>query len=164
MFIVLPLAGALSDRFGRLPIYLIGAGLTILTAFPIFWLIDTKSPALIALALSLGLGTIALMYGPLAAFYSEMFPPRVRYSGTSLGYQGSVILAGLAPFIATALLGIFGPVSWPIVIYIVVMGIITIISASLAGETRTAAVIAAETPSAKTELVGASKSKRHRQD
>src|SRR5262249_3630261 len=77
MFIVLPLAGALSDRFGRLPIYLIGAVLTVLTAFPIFWLIDTKSPTLIALALSLGLGAVALMYGPLAAFYSEMFDPRV---------------------------------------------------------------------------------------
>lgn len=160
MFTVLPLAGALSDRFGRLPIYLIGAGLTTLTAFPIFWLIDTKSPTLIALALGLGLGTIALMYGPLAAFYSELFGPSVRYSGTSLGYQGSIILAGLSPFIATVLLGIFGPVSWPIVIYIIVMGIITIISAYLAGETRTAAVIAAETPVAKTELVGVSKNER----
>jgi MHS family shikimate/dehydroshikimate transporter-like MFS transporter len=163
MFIVLPLAGALSDRFGRLPIYLIGAGLTILAAFPIFWLIDTKSPPLIALALSLGLGTIALMYGPMAAFYSEMFDPSVRYSGASLGYQGSIVLAGLAPFIATTLLGIFGPVSWPIVVYIIVMGIITIISTFLAGETRTAAVIAAETPVAK-ELVSVSKSERHRQD
>jgi MFS transporter, MHS family, shikimate and dehydroshikimate transport protein len=144
MFIVLPLAGALSDRFGRLPIYLIGAVLTILTAFPIFWLINTKSPTLIALALSLGLGTVALMFGPQAAFYSEMFDPRVRYSGTSLGYQGSVILSGLAPFIATALLGIFGPVYWPIVVYIIIMGILTIISACLAGETRTKAMTSSE--------------------
>jgi MHS family shikimate/dehydroshikimate transporter-like MFS transporter len=145
MFIVLPAAGALSDRFGRLPIYLIGAGLSILTALPIFWLIDTKSPGLIALGLSLGLGVTALMYGPQAAFYSEMFGTNVRYSGASLGYQGaSIVAGGLAPFIATALLGIFGPVSWPIAVYIIIMAIITFVSAYLAGETRTSAVIAAE--------------------
>jgi len=145
MFIVLPLAGALSDRFGRLPVYLTGAGLSILAAFPIFWLIDTKSPALIALGLSIGLGVTAVMYGPQAAFYSEMFGTNVRYSGASLGYQGaSIVAGGLAPFVATALLGIFGPVSWPIAIYIMVMAVITFISAYLAGETRTSAVIAAE--------------------
>jgi MFS transporter, MHS family, shikimate and dehydroshikimate transport protein len=145
MFITLPLAGALSDRFGRLPIYLTGAGLTMLAAFPIFWLIDTKSPALIALGLSLGLFTTALMYGPQAAFYSEMFGTSVRYSGASLGYQGaSIVAGGLAPFIATALLGIFGHVSWPISVYIIIMAIITFVSAYLAGETRTAGVIAAE--------------------
>jgi MHS family shikimate/dehydroshikimate transporter-like MFS transporter len=145
MFIVLPAAGALSDRFGRLPIYLIGAGLSILIAFPVFWLIDTKSPGLIALALSLGLGVTALMYGPQAAFYSEMFGTNVRYSGASLGYQGaSIVAGGLAPFIATGLLGIFGPVSWPIAVYVIIMSVITFISVYLAGETRTAAVIAAE--------------------
>jgi MFS transporter, MHS family, shikimate and dehydroshikimate transport protein len=134
----------LSDRFGRLPIYLIGAGLSILVAFPVFWLFDSKSPGLIALALSLGLGVTALMYGPQAAFYSEMFGTNVRYSGASLGYQGaSIVAGGLAPFIATALLGIFGPVSWPIAVYIIIMSIITFISAYLAGETRPAGTIAA---------------------
>jgi MFS transporter, MHS family, shikimate and dehydroshikimate transport protein len=145
MFVVLPIAGALSDRFGRQPIYLIGAGLSILAAFPIFWLIDTKSPVLIALALSIGLGVTALMYGPQAAFYSEMFGTNVSYSGATLGYQGaSNVAGGLAPFIATALLGIFGPVSWPIAVFIIIMSIMTFVSAYLAGETRTAAVIAAE--------------------
>jgi hypothetical protein len=85
------------------------------------------------------------MYGPQAAFYSEMFGTNVRYSGASLGYQGaSIVAGGLAPFIATALLGIFGHASWPIAVYIIIMSIITFVSAYLAGETRTAAVIAAE--------------------
>jgi MFS transporter, MHS family, shikimate and dehydroshikimate transport protein len=145
MFFTLPLAGALSDRFGRLPVYLAGAVLTILAAFPVFWLIDTKSSILIALGLSLGLFTTALMYGPQAAFYTEMFGTSVRYSGASLGYQGaSIVAGGLAPFIATALLGIFGHVSWPISIYIIIMAIITFVSAYLAGETRTASVITAD--------------------
>jgi len=147
---VLPVAGALSDRYGRLPIYLIGAGLTMLSAFPIFWLIDTRSPVLITLGLCLGMFTTALMYGPQAAFYSEMFGTGVRYSGASLGYQGaSIVAGGLAPFIATALLGIFGHVSWPISVYIIILAIITFVSAYLAGETRTPAVIAAEAVAAK---------------
>ncbi|HET8843046.1 MAG TPA: MFS transporter [Ktedonobacteraceae bacterium] len=137
LFVSLPLAGLLSDRFGRLPIYLSGAALTILCAFPIFWLIDTGSPILIALGLSLGLFTTGLMYGPQAAFYSELFGAHVRYSGASLGYQSaSIVAGGLAPFVATALLGIFGHVSWPISVYIIIMAIITFVSAYLAGETR----------------------------
>lgn len=145
MFVVLPLAGALSDRYGRLPIYVLGAVTVGLLAFPIFWLIDTKSPALIALALSLGLGGTALMYGPQPAFYTEMFSTGVRYSGASLGYQGaSIIAGGLAPFIATWLLGVFGPVSWPIALYVILLSLITLVSTLLIGETRTSAVIATE--------------------
>jgi MHS family shikimate/dehydroshikimate transporter-like MFS transporter len=142
LFFGLPLAGALSDRFGRLPIYLLGAALTILLAFPVFWLIDTRSPVLIALGLTLGQLANGLMYGPQAAFYSELFETQIRYSGASLGYQGaSIVAGGLAPFIATALLGIFGHVSWPISVYIIIMGIITFVSAYLAGETRHRSVV-----------------------
>lgn len=144
LFLVLPLTGTLSDRIGRLPLYLIGAGLTILMVFPIFWLIDTKSPILITLAMCLGMGIGGLIFGPSAAFYSEMFGANVRYSGTSLSYQSSAIIGGLAPFIATVLLGIFGPVSWPLAVYIIVTMIITFVSAILAGETRKTAVMTTE--------------------
>ncbi|HYU76560.1 MAG TPA: MFS transporter [Ktedonobacteraceae bacterium] len=140
MFLVLPLAGALSDRTGRLPVYLAGAAFLGIMAFPIFWLIDSKSPFLIVLAISLGLGGLSLMYGPQAAFFSELFGTNVRYSGASLGYQGASIFAGgLAPFIATWLLLQFGPVSWPIALYIIVMALITLVSTYLVGETHTAA-------------------------
>lgn len=137
--ITLPLAGALSDRLGRLPVYLSGAVLMAVAAFPIFWLIDMKSAVTITIALCLGQCLLSLMYGPQAAFYSELFGTKVRYSGASLGYQGASIFAGgLAPFIATALLGFSGNTSWPIAVYLIVMSLITLICTFLAGETRPA--------------------------
>ncbi len=139
-------AGALSDRVGRLPVYLAGAAFVGVTAFPVFLLIDTRSPALIALALIIGIGGIGIMYGPQAAFFSELFGANVRYSGASLGYQVTAIFAGgLAPFIATALLAQFNNASWPIALYIIAMSIITLVCTYLAGETR---------PSAAAELAG----------
>src|SRR5712691_8703362 len=139
-------AGALSDRLGRLPVYLAGAAFVGLMAFPVFLLIDTKSPGLIALGLVIGIGGIGIMYGPQAAFFSELFGANVRYSGASLGYQVTAIFAGgLAPFIATALLVQFNNASWPIALYIIAMSIITLVCTYLAGETR---------PSAAGELAG----------
>jgi MFS family permease len=138
MFLTIPLAGALSDRFGRLPIYLAGAAFLGVMAFPIFWLIDSKMPFLITLAISLALFGLGLIAGPQAAFFNELFGANVRYSGASLGYQGVAIFAGgLAPFIATWLLHQFSFASWPIALYLIAMALITLISASLAGETRT---------------------------
>lgn len=137
--ITLPVAGALSDRFGRLPVYLSGAVLMAVGAFPIFWLIDMRSAFSITLALSLGQCFLSLMYGPQAAFFSELFGTKVRYSGASLGYQGASIFAGgLAPFIATALLGSFGNTSWSIAVYLIVMSLVTLLCTFLAGETRPA--------------------------
>ena len=138
MFLTIPLAGALSDRFGRLPVYLAGAAFLGVMTFPIFWLIDSKMPFLITLAISPALFGLGLIAGPQAAFFNELFGANVRYSGASLGYQGVAIFAGgLAPFIATWLLHQFSFTSWPIALYLIAMALITLISASLAGETRT---------------------------
>ena len=110
-----------------------------LIAFPVFWLIDIKSPVLIDLALLLGIGGIGIMYGPQAAFFSELFGANIRYSGASLGYQITAIFAGgLAPFVATALLIQFHNASWPIAVYIIGMAAITFVCTYLAGETRPA--------------------------
>ena len=127
--------GALSDRFGRRPVYLFGACMTALFAFPLFWLFDTGSPSLAALALVIALvfGQ-APMYGPQAAFLAELFGTRVRYSGASLGSQlSSVVAGGLSPFIATALLP-YG--RGALAAYLIGMAIITIVAVLLATETR----------------------------
>jgi len=127
--------GSLSDRFGRRPVYLFGACFTALFAYPLFLLLDTGSAALVSAALvaALVFGQ-APMYGPQAAFLSELFGTRVRYSGASLGSQvSSVIAGGLSPFIATALLP-FGKTA--LAAYLIGMALVTIVAVLLASETR----------------------------
>src|SRR5262245_16673647 len=132
----IPALAALSDRLGRRPVYLAGALFLGLFAFPFFWLVDSGVPVLIWLALILGLTAVAAMYGPQAAFFSELFGTSVRYSGASLGSQLAAPFAGgLAPLIATALLGWSGGEPWPIALYLIGMVAITFCAVLVALET-----------------------------
>ena len=110
--LVLPLAGALSDRVGRSRVYLWGAGGTAAFAFPFWMLVQTGEFWLITVAMLIGLGLLhSLMYGVQPAFFAETFSTDVRYSGVSLGIQtGAVIGGAFAPMAATGLLSSFG---WP---------------------------------------------------
>ena len=131
----IPFFGALSDRVGRRPVYLFGAVFSLLFAFPFFWLMNTGVQPLIWLAIVLGvnLGHDS-MYGPQAAYFSELFGTRVRYSGASLGYQlASVLAGGLSPLIAVALLASYGYTA--VALYMAFMALITVVSVILASET-----------------------------
>jgi hypothetical protein len=98
--------------------------------------VDSGVPGLIWLALALGLTGVAAMYGPQAAFFAELFGTNVRYSGASLGAQLAAPFAGgLAPLIATALLGWFGGRPWTVALYMIGMVFITFCAVSLAEET-----------------------------
>ncbi len=132
----IPAFGILSDKIGRRPVYLAGAIFIAVFAFPFFWLIETKVTILIWLAIILGLVGHAAMYGPQAAFFSELFGTRVRYSGASIGYQlASPFAGGLAPLIATALLEWSGNGSWAVSTYLVVTAVITLVAIYFAAET-----------------------------
>jgi MFS family permease len=103
--VTIPLFGSMSDRIGRRSMYLTGAVLMGVFAFPFFWLVNTGSEALILVALVIGFTIHAVMFGPQAALFAEMFPADVRYSGASLGFQlSSVFAGGLAPIVMTALM------------------------------------------------------------
>jgi len=133
----IPAFALLSDRVGRRPVYMIGAALTLVFAYPYFLLIQTKSVVPIVLASVLGLCVAhALMYGPMTAFFSELFGTRVRYSGISIGYQLSAIIGGgLAPIIATSLVAAGGGDPWPVAAYMAALCVITLVSVLLTTET-----------------------------
>ena len=131
----IPAFGALSDRVGRRPVYLFGALFTLLFAFPFFWLINSKSAILVWLAITLAVNVgHDAMYGPQAAYFSELFGTRVRYTGASLSYQlTSVFAGGFAPLIATALMASVGYAA--VAAYMSLMALITLVSTYLASET-----------------------------
>lgn len=134
--VAIPWFGALSDKHGRRPVYLGGALFLTAFAFPFFWLLETRQESLVIAAVIIGLVGHAAMYGPQAAFFSELFGTRVRYSGASLGYQlASPLAGGLAPLIATWLLNQSGGKPWPVAIYLIFMATITLVSVWMVEET-----------------------------
>ena len=136
--IAIPFWSHLSDKFGRRPIYLAGAILSLLTAFPFFWLFE-RGPGWVPLAIVLAMIGHDMMYGPMAAYFSELFATNVRYSGSSLIYQlTSVFSGGLAPLIATWLLSRHGASS--VAIYLLVCCAITLIATWFAPETHRAKI------------------------
>src|SRR5579871_2457307 len=130
-FMWVVVAGSLSDRVGRKNMFMIGCLFVAVYGFIYFALLDTKVPSLVFIAIATSLLPVMTCYGPEAALIAESFTPRLRYSGTSLGYQlASVIAGGPAPFIATALSAAFHS-SLPIALYMVLCAIIGIVSTAL---------------------------------
>ena len=123
-----------SDRNGRKGIFMMGAILSGAWAFAIFPLVDTGNFWLIVLALTFGLIFLAMMYGPQAAFFTELFTTEVRYSGATLGYQfGAIIGGAFAPTIAVKLWTDFD-IFW-VSVYIAFASMLTLISVMLLTET-----------------------------
>jgi metabolite-proton symporter len=135
-FFAIPLFALLSDRIGRRPVYAIGAFGLAAWCFVMFGLLGSGDNTSIILALVVGLVLHGAMYGPQAAFITELFPTRIRYSGVSLAYQLTSIVAGsLAPIIALWLYKQYGS-STPVAIYVGAACAISGVSALLARETR----------------------------
>ena len=125
----------LSDRIGRKSVYRWGAILTGVWGFALFPLIDTGSPILICVAITMGLLFLGMQYGPQAAYFTELFSTEVRYSGASLGYQiGAIVGGALAPTIAVLLWNNFG--IFYVSIYILIAALMTLWSLSQLEETK----------------------------
>jgi metabolite-proton symporter len=130
-FVSIPLFGHLSDLIGRKNMYMIGAVVTGIFGFIYFAMLDTGSKPIIFFAVILSLIPHDMLYGPQAALIAESFTGRLRYSGSSLGYQlASVIAGGPAPLIATWLFGTFHSAT-AIAAYIAICAVITLIATML---------------------------------
>jgi metabolite-proton symporter len=154
--VTIPLWGHLSDRIGRRPVYLLGAAGIGAWAFPFFGLLDTGSFGLAVVSITVGLLFHGAMYGPQAAFFSELFGTKARYTGVSVGAQLASLVAGApAPLIALALLGSFDrPNATAVALYLVACAVVTLVAVWSYGETRTRdlaedkAVVVRERPAA----------------
>ena len=120
---------SLSDRVGRRPVLFGGGIFMLFYAYPLFWMVNTADPMIIGFALTLGLTAFGALYGPIAAFFAELFESKVRYTAASLGYQmGQVLGGGLAPFVSTALFAATGGAYWPVPLYMIVLTLIGLAS------------------------------------
>jgi metabolite-proton symporter len=135
-FVAIPLIAMLSDRIGRRPVYAFGGFGLVIFIFLFFPMLASGNDALIILAIVIALLLHASMYAPQAAFITELFPTRIRYSGVSIAYQLTAIFAGsLAPIIALWLYKDLHS-SVPVSIYVAVACAISGVSAFLARETK----------------------------
>ncbi|KJV47687.1 MFS transporter [Pantoea sp. BL1] len=133
--ITVPMFGALSDKWGRRPVYITGAVLAIVWSFVFFVLLDSTQPVLIVLAVIGGLLIHAIMYGPQAAFVTEQFPSHVRYAGSSLAYTlAGIVGGGFAPLIITTLYKEMGTTLW-VSLYVTLALLITLFAVWKAKET-----------------------------
>jgi metabolite-proton symporter len=117
----------LSDRVGRRPVIIGGALFSAAFAFPFFMLTDTRDPTLIALAfiVVMGIGGGA-MFGPQAAYFAELFGPRLRYSGFAFARElGSILAGGPAPFISALLVGWMAGAPWGVACYVILLSLIS---------------------------------------
>jgi MHS family shikimate/dehydroshikimate transporter-like MFS transporter len=135
--VTIPLFGWLTDIVGRRPFYFVGALFTIGVAFPLFWLLDMRSPGIVIgaviVALNFGHG---LMFAPESTYFPELFGARVRYSGASFGFQASAAIGGgFSPIIATALASYLGGTAG-VSLMLILLAIITFVAALFARETK----------------------------
>ncbi|ABS03975.1 MFS transporter [Kineococcus radiotolerans] len=135
---LIPVFGALSDRIGRPKTFLIGAGIIVVTTWPVFALVQTGELWAITLGvvIFMALGH-AMVYAPLPALYCEMFPTAVRYSGISIGYQmASILLASFAPALAAAMVLWTDGSLWAVIVFAIACTLVAIVAISFAPDRR----------------------------
>ena len=153
----IPFFGAVSDRVGRRLIYICGAALIALLIFPLFWLLELRELWAIYVVLIVGFSVcVSAMFAPEAAFFSELFPTGVRYSGASASYQLAAALGGgISPMVATFLLKWSGGNTFTIAAYLAVLAVVGATAVYFAPETSRKSLTEVEQPLARQPVVAA---------
>ncbi|MDA9451228.1 MULTISPECIES: MFS transporter [unclassified Bradyrhizobium] len=129
--LMLPLFAVLADRIGMRPVAFFGALWTAAFSFPFFWLVDQGTFVSITLAITLAMVGISALFAVLPAYISSLFEPKIRYTGTSLAYSiPAGVIGGLTPLLASSLF-LWAKAAWPIALYLVGIGTISMISVLL---------------------------------
>jgi MFS family permease len=134
---MIPLAGAVSDRFNRRLVYGVGAVVGAVWTFIFFGILGGDNQPMLIVGIVLGLAAHSFMYGPQAAFIVEQFSPRLRSTGSSLAYTFAGVIGGaIAPLMFTVLLSQFG--TWiPVAIYVAVAAVVTLVGLAMGRDNDT---------------------------
>jgi MFS transporter, MHS family, shikimate and dehydroshikimate transport protein len=133
----------LADRAGKYRVAMLSAAFQVLLSYPFFWLLSTREPALIWLAMSVWAFVGSALYGITGAMLAELFAPRMRCSGISLGYQIAGMLGGApAPIIATYLIHWSSGATWSIATYLAASSLTTLVAVYVASERQSVAIVA----------------------
>ncbi|MFF5212091.1 MFS transporter [Streptosporangium sp. NPDC000396] len=136
--VTVPLFGVLTDRVGRRPVWFGGSAFLIITAFPMFRLVESGGGAWVVMAVTLMVGVgVAAMVAAQSALFPELFETSGRFSGVTVAREASAALVGgPAPFVAAALTQRYGGASWPIALLITVLGVVAFVAVVFLRETR----------------------------
>ena len=133
----------LADRAGKYRVAILSAAFQVLLSYPFFWLLSTREPALIWLAMSVWAFVGSALYGITGAMLAELFAPRMRCSGISLGYQIAGMLGGApAPIIATYLIHWSSGATWSIATYLAASSLTTLVAVYVASQRQSVAIVA----------------------
>ena len=129
----MPVCGALSDRFGRVPVYVFGVIALAAVTVPYFFMAEAGFVGfVVASILAVGIAW-SFVTATLGTMMSELFTANVRYTGITLGYQiGAAIFSGTAPMIAIALTSRTGEHWWPIPIYVIFLAVLSLVGVAVA--------------------------------
>ncbi|OEV30057.1 MFS transporter [Streptomyces nanshensis] len=130
---VLFVGGRIANRAGPWKVCVVGGIISVLAAFPTFWLVDTGETPLVVLGVALGIGAISIPYAPIGAVVSGMFPENFRYSAVAMSYNLAGVISGFVPLVAASLLGLSGGASWSAALLLILIAACTAVGSYFAG-------------------------------
>ncbi|MFE9173289.1 MFS transporter [Streptomyces kebangsaanensis] len=133
---VILVMGRVAERLGPGRVTVWGGLLTAVLAFPVFWMVETRNPVVVVVAMAVGIGVLSIAYAVSGALLAELFPARLRYSGVALAYNLAGALTGFLPFLAAAMLGAVDGASWPVVLLLMGLALITALGGFLGERMR----------------------------